>query len=381
MSTHGILRNGIGRREIIRRGTRAGGAVAVAGLAPRSYVWAQSPSKTLNVLSWPGHGDPEMVGPFEQKHGVKVKVKEYVGGDQLLAIVNSSPAGTYDVILADAEVVGQLQQAKQIVPLDPADYPLGDYWPQFRKFEPHWVDGQLYGVLLRFGYLGIAYNEKRVPASALQSYAALWDKSLTGKVGWFDWYLPSLGVLSLYRGNRPPYDISDAAFADLKKTLFSLKPQTGGFFQMADLFSSLSNDQSWVVPGIGDWVTLLLEAQGHPIKSLVPKEGGLQWTESLSIAASAPNPALAKAYIQYATSPEGQVRTATLPAYSAAIPNVEGWNLLAKGKPDWATRLRLRLDQPNVMDEYKEGKIFIRKTPVKQSIEDWNEAWTEFKST
>jgi spermidine/putrescine transport system substrate-binding protein len=32
------------------------------------------------------------------------------------------------------------------------------------------------------------------------------------------------------------------------------------------------------------------------------------------------------------------------------------------------------------MDEYKEGKIFIRKTPVKQSIETWNEAWTEFKS-
>ena len=135
------------------------------------------------------------------------------------------------------------------------------------------------------------------------------------------------------------------------------------------------------MPGIGDWVSLLLEDQGHPIKSIVPKEGGLQWTESLSIAKGAPNPGLAREYIKYATSPEGQVRTATLKSYAAAIPNKEGWKLLAERLPNWADQLRLHMDKHNVMDEYKEGKIFIRKLPKQQSIEDWNEAWTEFKSS
>ena len=30
--------------------------------------------------------------------------------------------------------------------------------------------------------------------------------------------------------------------------------------------------------------------------------------------------------------------------------------------------------------EYKDGKIFIRQTPVKQSIEAWNDTWSEFKA-
>ena len=101
-------------------------------------------------------------------------------------------------------------------------------------------------------------------------------------------------MLSLYLANRPPYDISNAAFDKLKSTLLSLKSQTGGYFQMADLFSSLSNEQVWLVPGIGDWVALLLEDQGHPIKAVVPNEGGLQWTDSLFIARGAPNPELAR---------------------------------------------------------------------------------------
>ena len=66
---------------------------------------------------------------------------------------------------------------------------------------------------------------------------------------------------------------------------------------------------------------------------------------------------------------------------AAAIPNKEGWKLLAERLPNWADRLRLHMDKHNVMDEYKEGKIFIRKLPKQQSIEDWNEAWTEFKSS
>ena len=32
------------------------------------------------------------------------------------------------------------------------------------------------------------------------------------------------------------------------------------------------------------------------------------------------------------------------------------------------------------MDEYKDGKIQLRKTPVQQSIDDWTEVWNEYKN-
>ncbi len=34
----------------------------------------------------------------------------------------------------------------------------------------------------------------------------------------------------------------------------------------------------------------------------------------------------------------------------------------------------------NVMDDYRAGKIFLRQIPSKQGIEDWNDAWSEFKA-
>lgn len=381
INQNGQLRSNISRRKFMS----LAGATGAGLLMSSRGIWAQETTeefkgKELNVLTWPGHGDPYMVGAFEERYGVRVRVKEYVGGDQLLAIINSTPPGVYDVILADAEVVEQLVDADQIEPLDPADYPFADFFPEFQKFEQHWKDDQLYAVMLRFGYLGLAYNTEKLSAEEVKSYKILWDSKVTGKVGWFDWYLTSLQPLSLYNGNKPPYDISNEAFDKLRETLFSLKPQTAGYFQMADLFSSFANGQAWVVPGIGDWVALLLEDQGRPVKAVVPDEGGLQWTESLSIAKGAKNPELAKRYIQYATSPEGQVRTATLSSYAAAIPNKEGWKLMAKEKPEWADRLRLREDQENVMDQYRKGNIFPRKLPVQQPIEVWNETWTEFKN-
>jgi spermidine/putrescine transport system substrate-binding protein len=216
----------------------------------------------------------------------------------------------------------------------------------------------------------------------VSSYNILWDKKLNGKVGWFDWYLPSMGNLSQYLGHhKTPFDISNDDFDKLKSTLFSLKGQSSGFYAMADVFSSLSNGDAWVIPGVGAWVATLLQLQGHPVAATIPKEGGLQWTESVSIFKNARNPDLAVKYIQYLTTPEGQVKEATLPAYSAAIPSRTGWALLTKQKPTWANRLGLNPKRhPNVIDQFRAGDIALRDLPKRQSIEDWNGAWTQFKN-
>jgi len=60
------------------------------------------------------------------------------------------------------------------------------------------------------------------------------------------------------------------------------------------------------------------------VAATIPDEGGLQWTESMSIVSSSTKKDLAKAFIQYASSPEGQIRSARLPSYWASIPNKKG---------------------------------------------------------
>lgn len=369
-------RQGSTRRTLLRG---AGALAGASALGPASGP-TRADDRTLNLLSWPGHADPAFVKPFEEKHGVKVVAKEYVGGEPMLALMNQSPPGTFDVVLADAEYIGMLREGGFIEPMNPDDFPFNDYWPEFQKFPLHWKDGKLYSVMIRFGYLGLAYRTDVLKPEDVKSYAVLWDPKLKGKVGFFDWYLPTMGCLSLKNGNRPPFDISDASFAALKSSLVSLKPQAAGFYSMADLFAMLTNGTAAVIPGIGDWVVLLLQKSGVPVAATVPGEGGIQWTESMSVVAGSTKKDLAKAFIQYASSPEGQVRSARLPAYWASIPNRKGWERLNAEAPADAAKLRMTFEAGNVMDEYRTGKIFLRQIPGKQDIETWNDAWSEFKS-
>lgn len=369
------LRKGLNRRTVLR----GLGASAAMPLLASPYV-ARAQDNTLNLLCWPGHNDPEVVGPFEEKHGVRVVAKEYVGGDNMMALVSQSPVGAYDVILADAEYVVQLRDAGFIDPLTPEDYPFEDFFPEFQEFDGHYLEGDLYSVMIRYGFLGVSYRTDVFSREEVDTYQAMWDPKVTGRVGCFDWYLPSMGCVGLAGGNEQPFDIDDAGFKTMSETLMSLKPQTSGFYSMANTFSSLTNGDAAIIPGVGDWITLLLSADGVPVDSWVPREGGLQWTESLSIARGAAKPDLAKAFIQYMTSPEGQSRTARMPAYNASIPSRAGWVRLNEDAPEHARLMRHTFEDRNVMDEFADGKIHIRRTPVQQPVEDWTDVWTNFKS-
>lgn len=374
--THRLTMTAAGwrRREVLK----GLGATTIA--APMIIRPARAQETTLNLLCWPGHADPAVVGPFEEEHGVKVVAKEYVGGDNMMALVSQSPVGTYDVILSDAEYVVQLRDAGFAEPMDPANYPIDDFWPQFQKFPGHWLDGELYSVMIRFGYLGMSYRTDMLTREEVESYEIMWDPKMAGKVGFFDWYLPSMGCISLAAGNAKPFDIDAAGFDRMSGKLMSLRPHTTGFYSMADTFSSLTNGDAAIIPGVGDWITLLLADDGVPVDSAVPAEGGLQWTESMSIAKGTDKPDLARAFIQYMTSPEGQSRSARMPAYNASIPSKAGWEKLNADHPEAAKRLRMTFDDRNVMDEYADGKIHIRKTPVQQPVVDWTDVWADFKA-
>ncbi len=116
----------------------------------------------------------------------------------------------------------------------------------------------------------------------------------------------------------------------------TLRQQIGGFFDYGGTFSSLQNGQMLAMAGIGDWITGTLERNGAKVKSVIPEEGGLQFTESFSIGKGSQKADLARKWIQYITSPKGQVKSANMAAYPCLIPNRKGWELLATETPEEA---------------------------------------------
>lgn len=360
-----------------RRAVLATGAAALATpmLSRRAFA---APTE-LTMLAWYGHAEPDVVAEFEAENNVKFVPKYYTGGDNMLGLISQSPPGTYDVILSDAEYVQQLNAAGYIEEMDPADYPFDEFFPEFHEFPGHWQDDRLYSVITRFGFLGVAYNTEAITEAEAASYNVFWDERLKGKVGHFDWHLPNLGQISLLNGNQTPYDIDEAAWQAVKDKALSLRPQVGGFFDYGGTFSSLNNGQMLAFAGIGDWITGTLERNGAKVRSVIPEEGGLQFTESFSIGKGSAKADLAKKWIQYITSARGQAKSAQMAAYPCLIPSQKGWEMLNAENPDEARRQGMMPGESNAMDLIRSGRIKYRQLPVQQDLETWNDFWSEYK--
>ena len=366
------IATGLTRRSLLATGAAA---LATPMLSRRAFA---APTE-LTMLAWYGHAEPDIVAEFEAENNVKFVPKYYTGGDNMLGLISQSPPGTFDVILSDAEYVQALNAAGYVEELDPADYALDDYFPEFQQFPGNWQDGKLFSLVTRFGFLGVAYNTDALTEAEASSYNVFWDPKLTGKVGHFDWHLPNLGQMSLLNGNAAPYDIDEAAWEAVKEKTMTLRPQIGGFFDYGGTFSSLNDGQMLAFCGIGDWITGVLEKNGAKVRSVIPEQGGLQWSECFSIGKGSAKADLAKKWIQYITSAKGQAKSAQMAAYPALIPNAKGWEVLQAENPDEAKRQGMTKDAGNAMDMIRAGRIKFREWPIQQDLETWNDFWSEYK--
>ena len=374
--------NKFSRRKFIKTSAVATGVLASPLIFTSRKAHAEPVE--INMLAWYGHGEPDMVEEFEAQNNVKFKPKYYAGGDNMLALIAQSPPGTYDIILSDAEFVQQLNAAGYIEELNQDDYNFDDFlFDDFKQFPGHWKDGKLYSTMVRFGHLGVSYNKKAVTAEEATSYKCFWKPEIKGKVGHFDWHLPSLGMMSLYNGNNDPspFDISGDAWEKVKETTMSLRPQIGGYFDYGGSFNSLKTGEMLALCGIGDWITGVLEKDGAPVASVVPKEGGIQWTESYSIGKGSKHAELVTKFIQYMLSPAGQVRSAQMAAYPGFCITKSGVEALREANMVEAERTGQIEGAPNnPITLIKEGRIHYRNIPQQQTLEDWNDFWSEYKN-
>lgn len=375
------LLHGVSRRKVLK------GAAATTALGLSApYIIAHAQDNTLSWLTWPGHSDPSVVEPFEKATGIKINAKEYGSGDLGLVEMSQNP-GLYDVVTVSMEFVPQYVQAGIIQELDPEQFAgWKDYLPELRKDIGYNVDGKFYTIIYSFGYNALNYRSDKVSAEEVESYAILADPKFKGKVGAQDWWGNTLGVLSIAAGASPkagrnPYRITDEEFAKLGEFISGLRPQFGGFYEIAGIFAAFANGTIWLYPGGGDWIAQLLKEQGLPVEAAIPKEGGYLWGEAISIVSGTKKAEAARKFVDYCLSAEAQARISTKPSYSAIAPNGRAWTLLQQNKPDWARRLKMdTFSDPCAISPLRDGSIAVRLLPQDQTVEEWSNLWQEFKN-
>ncbi|MCH8342406.1 MAG: spermidine/putrescine ABC transporter substrate-binding protein [Planctomycetes bacterium] len=370
--------------------TKSKGAIAAVSLAVVAILvvlfwWQRQGSRPptpsggeVRVLAWVGYEEQEIVEPFEREFGVKVRTETFTGADKMFAKLSQAP-DAYDVVVIDPEYIEKLDKAGLLSDLDESDFDFSDYIEPLREFPLCWRDGNLKAVLVRFGINAIVYNTEKITREEASSYQVLMLPKVKGRVGIWDWYLPSMGCLSRMLGFDPPYELSDKQFDQLTDALTELRPQVRAVMgSFSDINAALARGDIWVVLAHGEHTAAVLADEGHPIDWVVPKEGGIMWIETLGIPPRAKNRDAALKYIHYIQRPEVMAALTWRRAYRSNTPSAAAIALLT---PQQQAALKVH--------DGTEAAAMVRSVNVRmlptnaegESLEsEWQAAWTEFKA-
>ena len=357
------------RRTLLKQA----GAFGAVTLAAPFVATAARAAGTVNVLAFGGYEEPGMLDTFTESTGIAVNLKIHDGSDEeMIALMQSSAPGTFDVITPTSAYIPKAVEDGILAELDPAAFPLDDYFKLIAEWPPVWKDGKLFAIVNRFGYYGITYNHNKFSEADVASYDILFDPAVTGRVALFDWFLPNMGCMSKYNGNPLPYDLDGAAFGALTDTLTRLRPQVGLVGNTSQVIQAMAGG-SYDLAIAGEWVQAGMFDDGLPFKALVPEQGGVTWDQAVCVSATTPNQDNAVKFVQYVTGPDFQAKLAVAKTYYSMVPNKNAALMLPDDK-----RALLNLSDIDKFDEVFMANLSPRKDPANRS--DWLNAWEAFKN-
>lgn len=328
-------------------------------------------SRSLNLLVWEGYADPSFVHGFEEKCQCKVTASYMGSSDELVAKLRGGSASNYDVISPSSDVATSIVRAGLAAPLDLTKIPsYSQLSPQLRSLPLVKKDGQVYGVPFMWGPNPLLYDTTAFP-QAPQSWAALWDPKLRGKISvWDD--LSTLYMAAQVLGYDHPdrdaiYNLGDDQLANVKSKLLELKPNirkiwaTGG--ELTNLFQNHE-----VLAAMG-WplMTNQLRKLNFPIGETIPKEDTTGWIDHLVITAASENKELAHEFLEYMVEAKTQKMVTDVTGYTPANPQAAQFMTPEQQK-------NLHLDN---VEAYQQHIVFWQDVPRRAK---YNEIWNEVKA-
>ncbi|HMN28493.1 MAG TPA: extracellular solute-binding protein [Caldilineaceae bacterium] len=323
----------------------------------------------LHVLNWQGYGsdEPWAIEQFEKQHNVKVVHDYFNSEDELLTKLRTSP-GTYDVVLPNIAYVPPAIADGLLQPIDVTQLAVWSHLPDsFKSLPEIQQGGQTYAVPWVWGATSLVYNTEKFPAG-INSLNALWDPQYAGQVGFEDNYEDAVIFAALAAGLKPANQPQDLEAVRTK--LEALSPNVGALWQTEDEFNRLFSSGEITLGVYWSGATARAKNQlGLPIAFVIPPEGAIGWTDAWAIPTAAPNPTMARAWIDYMSSPEffvewDKVAGAPVPANPQVLEAMpaESFTRTVFGDPAVVERL-----------------AFITNTPAAMR-EQWIELWQEVKT-
>jgi spermidine/putrescine transport system substrate-binding protein len=264
----------------------------------------------LNALVWCDHMDPELIAPFEAEHNVTVNLREYEGTGAALALLDQSRPGDWDVLVIDGIDVFRAVDAGILAPLDAAQLPTADFFPEVVMEGVNTVDGVTYAVTEKFGYNTISYNAAKVDPADMESLSTVWSAKYDGRISIYDYYLPVMGLAAISQGIATA-DIGSDNLDAIGEVMGTMRSRAASVAGVVAAQTALATGEVDIVVGGGEWLTAVLAEEQPDLTWTIPAEGAVRWTQSIGVVEGTQQPDLALEFVKYIVSPEGQARLAT----------------------------------------------------------------------
>lgn len=322
----------------------------------------------LNALVWCDHTDPALIRPFEEKHGVRVNLKEYEGTGAALAIVEQSRPGDWDVFVIDGVDVPRVVEADLLAELPADQLPMDDLFDQVKMLDVTTSGGKTYAVTEKFGYNVISYDKTKVDPADMRDISTLWSDKYKGRIAVYDYYIPLMNLVALHMGMKPS-DITAEVLPKMKEELFKLKDNSVMVGEVVSSTTALATGEADILIGGGEWAVAVMQADSPNLDWVLPDQGGILWSQSLAVFKDSKNKDLALEFVKYVMSPEGQARLATSSCFWGMPANSKAGDILTD-----AQKASLRWDE---QDKFLKNshRYFIPDPDLDAKMLD---VWTEF---
>ena len=349
-----------------RRMIAAGGALALAGLG--LGAGNALAAEELNALVWCDHTDPALIEPFEEKHGVKVNLKEYEGTGTALALLEQSQPGDWDVFVVDGVDVPRVVEAGLLAELPADQLPLDDVFESVQMRDVTFRDGKMYAIMEKFGYNVVSYNKAKVDPADMRDLSTLWSDKYKGRIAVYDYYIPLMDLVALKLGMKPS-DINEGNLPQIRDSLFELKDNSVMVGEVISSTTALATGEADILIGGGEWAVAVLLADNPDLDWVLPDQGGILWSQSIGVFKDSKNPELALEFVKYIMSPEGQARLATSSCFWGMPANRQAGDVLSDEQ-----KRGLRWDEQDAFLA-KSHRYFIPDAELDAKMLD---VWTEF---
>jgi spermidine/putrescine transport system substrate-binding protein len=345
----GLTQGRVGRRDALRLLGAAGGAALLSGCgigaqgkkantsksAVDKYWAAQKSTGKLVWANWPlyldtkGKSDHPSLDQFQKQTGINVKYVEAIqdNGPFFAKVQPTLSSGQYCgfdlAVISSGIYFNKFRDLGFFVPLDQSKL------ANFRKYggsryhnEP-FDPGNKLSIPWQAGFTGIGYNPKRT-GREITSWQDLQDPKFKGHIGMFanNEDLPNCALMAI---GVDPLKSTEKDWRKAADWLTKMKPLVRNFYSQ-NYINGLATGDVWIsMAWSGDIFQQNLsgKAIGSELKFVIPKEGGLLWTDNFVILKGAKNPLSAMRLMDFYYQPKVAAEVTEWVNYISPVPDAQ----------------------------------------------------------